>query len=253
MGWIDRSGDRDRDGFQEYETRSTHGYYNQGWKDAGDAIPHEDGSLAPLPLALVRAPGLRLRREAPDGGPVRGHRPAGRTPTRLRREARTLYDRFNDAFWWEAEGTYYLGLDGQKRPIRTVASNAGHLLQSGSCRPSAPGGSWSGCCATTCGRGGGSGPCRRTTCLQPVLVPHRDGLAARQRDDRRRVPALRLRGRGGAGRARRCSTPPRGSPAPACPSCSRACPATRRRSRSSTWARTCPRRGRRARSSASWR
>ena len=44
-------GDRDRDGFQEYETRSTHGYYNQGWKDAGDAIPHEDGSLAPLPLA----------------------------------------------------------------------------------------------------------------------------------------------------------------------------------------------------------
>ena len=28
-----------------------------------------------------------------------------------------LYERFNDAFWWEAEGTYYLGLDGEKRPI----------------------------------------------------------------------------------------------------------------------------------------
>ena len=46
-------------------------------------------------------------------------------------EARRLYDRFNDAFWWEAEGTYYLGLDGQKQPIRTVASNAGHCLASG--------------------------------------------------------------------------------------------------------------------------
>jgi glycogen debranching enzyme len=45
--------------------------------------------------------------------------------------ARRLYDRFNDAFWWEGEGTYYLGLDGDKRPIRTVASNAGHCLASG--------------------------------------------------------------------------------------------------------------------------
>jgi glycogen debranching enzyme len=50
---------------------------------------------------------------------------------RLRDEARILFDRFNDAFWWEEEGTYYLGLDGRKEPIRSVASNAGHLLQSG--------------------------------------------------------------------------------------------------------------------------
>ena len=57
MRWIDRYGDRDGDGFQEYKTRSTHGYYNQGWKDAGDAIPHADGSLAPLPLALCELQG----------------------------------------------------------------------------------------------------------------------------------------------------------------------------------------------------
>jgi glycogen debranching enzyme len=50
---------------------------------------------------------------------------------RLRKEAHRLFDRFNEAFWWEAEGTYYLGLDGNKRPIETVASNAGHLLASG--------------------------------------------------------------------------------------------------------------------------
>ena len=50
---------------------------------------------------------------------------------RLRREAKELYERFNESFWWEEEGTYYLGLDGSKRPIRSVASNAGHLLQSG--------------------------------------------------------------------------------------------------------------------------
>ena len=44
MAWIDTHGDRDRDGFQEYQTRSTHGFYNQGWKDAGDAIVEADGS-----------------------------------------------------------------------------------------------------------------------------------------------------------------------------------------------------------------
>src|SRR5205807_412879 len=49
----------------------------------------------------------------------------------LRQRALHLYERFNEAFWWESEGTYYLGLDGNKRPIRSVASNAGHCLASG--------------------------------------------------------------------------------------------------------------------------
>ena len=50
---------------------------------------------------------------------------------RLRAEAHRLFERFNDTFWWDSEGTYYLGLDGEKRPIRTVASNPGHCLMSG--------------------------------------------------------------------------------------------------------------------------
>ncbi len=130
MRWIDKYGDRDRDGFQEYATRSSHGYYNQGWKDAGDAIPAEDGSLAPLPLAVCELQGyvydakLRLA----DIYALLGRR---REARRLRTEAMNLFDRFNEAFWWEEEGTYVLGLDGNKRQIRSVASNAGHLLQSG--------------------------------------------------------------------------------------------------------------------------
>jgi glycogen debranching enzyme len=130
MRWIDEFGDRDGDGFQEYATRSSRGYRNQGWKDAFDAIPHADGSLSPLPTALVELQGyvhdakVRLARlyelvgRADDAG-------------RLRAQAATLFERVNDAFWWEAEGTYYLGLDGDKRPIESVASNAGHLLESG--------------------------------------------------------------------------------------------------------------------------
>jgi glycogen debranching enzyme len=130
LRWVIEFGDRDGDGFQEYATRSTRGLFNQGWKDSGVAIQHEDGTIPALPIALcefqgyaydalLRMAAIRDVFEDPEGA------------ADLRARARRLYDRFNDAFWWETEGTYYLGLDGQKRPIRTVASNAGHCLASG--------------------------------------------------------------------------------------------------------------------------
>ncbi|MFL5715393.1 MAG: glycogen debranching N-terminal domain-containing protein [Chloroflexota bacterium] len=130
IGWVDKWGDRDGDGFQEYKTRSTHGYYNQGWKDAGDAIPHADGTLAPLPIGLCELQGYEYdaRLRMADILDTLGRREAA---DRQRRRAARLFDRFNDRFWWEAEGTYYLGLDGEKRPIETVASNPGHCLASG--------------------------------------------------------------------------------------------------------------------------
>ena len=49
----------------------------------------------------------------------------------LRQKAAALYQKVNDLFWNEAEGTYAYGLDGDKRPILSVASNPGHLLWSG--------------------------------------------------------------------------------------------------------------------------
>ncbi len=130
MAWIDHFGDRDGDGFQEYKTRSSHGMYNQGWKDAGDAIPEADGTLAPLPIATCELQGyvFDAKNRMADIYDVL-ERP--KDARRLRRAAQRLYDRFNDTFWWEQEGTYYLGLNGRKEPIRSVASNAGHLLQSG--------------------------------------------------------------------------------------------------------------------------
>ena len=39
-------GDRDGNGFQEYETRSPVGYENQGWKDSGDAVVNAEGPKA---------------------------------------------------------------------------------------------------------------------------------------------------------------------------------------------------------------
>ena len=45
LTWIDEYGDRDGDGFQEYQTRSTAGYENIAWKDTGDAVMYPDGIL----------------------------------------------------------------------------------------------------------------------------------------------------------------------------------------------------------------
>jgi glycogen debranching enzyme len=130
MGWVEGDGDRDGDGFLEYATRSSHGFPNQGWKDATDAIPHGDGSLAPVPIALCehQAYAYQARLSMADLCDLLGREADAR---RLRSDAAALRARFNEVFWWEEEGTYYLGLDGAKRPIRSVASNAGLCLATG--------------------------------------------------------------------------------------------------------------------------
>ncbi len=130
MGWIEHDGDRDGDGFLEYATRSPYGFPNQGWKDDVAAIPHADGSLAPLPIALCehQAYAYEARLSLARLYALLG-RQAG--AARLQADAATLRERFNQRFWWEEEGTYYLGLDGNKAPIRSVASNAGLCLASG--------------------------------------------------------------------------------------------------------------------------
>lgn len=130
MGWIDRSGDRDGDGLQEYERRTPQGYPNQGWKDSPDAIVNADGSVAQPPIALVELQGYAYAAKLGLAGlleAVGRHEEAGD----LRAAAARLAALIDERFWWEAEGTYYLGLDGAKRPIASVASDAGHLLWSG--------------------------------------------------------------------------------------------------------------------------
>ncbi len=57
LSWIDEYGDRDGDGFQEYQTRSPVGYENMGWKDSGDSVVYPDGSLVKGPKALCELQG----------------------------------------------------------------------------------------------------------------------------------------------------------------------------------------------------
>ena len=57
LGWIDQYGDRDGDGFVEYQRQSADGLVHQGWKDSDDAVCHADGSLARGPIALCEVQG----------------------------------------------------------------------------------------------------------------------------------------------------------------------------------------------------
>jgi glycogen debranching enzyme len=130
LTWIDEYGDRDGDGFQEYQTRSPKGYENMAWKDSGDAVLHEDGSMVKGPKALCELQGYVY---AAKMGMAAIYDAFGK-PERaaeLRRRARTLFDRFNEVFWDEDLGFYLYALDGEKRPVRTVASNVGHCLWTG--------------------------------------------------------------------------------------------------------------------------
>ena len=131
LAWIDLYGDRDGDGFVEYERRS-HGLENQSWKDSGDSQRFRDGRFASTPIAPAEVQGyvydakLRLAEVARDAWGDE------ELAARLEREAQDLHGRFNDAFWVPDRGGYYaLALDKDKQRVDALCSNIGHLLWSG--------------------------------------------------------------------------------------------------------------------------
>jgi glycogen debranching enzyme len=130
LEWIDTYGDLDGDGFQEYQTFSAKGYENMGWKDAFDAVVYPDGSQVKQPKALCE---LQAYVYAAKCGMAEIYTGLGNVMRAhaLAEQAAILKRQFNEAFWWEEEGIYVFGLDPDKRPIRTVASNAGHCLWTG--------------------------------------------------------------------------------------------------------------------------
>jgi glycogen debranching enzyme len=131
VDWIDKYGDRDGDGYIEYQTRSRKGLGNQCWKDSFDSIAFADGTLASTPLATCELQGYAYdakRRTA------RLAREVWNDPTwadHLEHQAAKLKRRFNEDFWMPKRRTFALALDGDKRQVDSLASNIGHLLWSG--------------------------------------------------------------------------------------------------------------------------
>jgi len=128
--WIETFGDRDGDGYVEYQRTSDRGLRNQGWKDSADAVRYADGRLAEPPVALAEVQGYtygaylaRAFFAAEQGDSARS--------TELRARAAQLKANFNRDFWVEDKGWLAMGLDRDKKPIDALASNMGHCLWTG--------------------------------------------------------------------------------------------------------------------------
>lgn len=134
LHWIDDYGDMDHDGFVEYFRRSPNGLVQQGWKDSHDSIFHADGTLAEGPIALceVQAYVYAAKRDIAEVASALGH---GDHAAELRRQAESLREKFESAFWCEDLSTYAIALDGNKRQCQVRASNAGHCLFAGIASP----------------------------------------------------------------------------------------------------------------------
>ena len=193
LAWIADSGDRDGDGYVEYERRNaTTGLVNQCWKDSWNSIQFADGRLAQGPIATCEIQGYvydaqrrsaRLAREVwGDDGARRAARAACRRPPRrlparlLGPRARLLRPRSR------RQQTASRQPDLQRRAPAVVGN------------PRRPRGCHHRRAVTQRGavlRLGSPDPRHTRGGIQPTRLPHRDGLAARQLADRRRARQIR--------------------------------------------------------------
>lgn len=134
LRWIDEYGDADGDGFVEYGRMSHHGLVNQGWKDSHDAVFAPDGSLAQGPIALVE---VQAYVHAAKHHAARLARLLGlaKQAAQLDAAAERLREQFEATFWSEELGFYALALDGEKRRLDVLSSNAGQVLFTGIAAP----------------------------------------------------------------------------------------------------------------------
>ena len=138
LGWMERDGDIDHDGFLEYQRKSPNGLVQQGWRDSHDSVFHAHGGLAEPPIALceVQAYAYAAWRGGAALAAMMRDRASAR---RWNLKADELRRRFDDFFWCPDIGTYAVALDGFKEPCRVRSSSPAQCLLTGivSSRPRA--------------------------------------------------------------------------------------------------------------------
>jgi glycogen debranching enzyme len=132
LAWIDEYGDRDGDGYVEYERRNAEsGLENQCWKDSWNSILFADGTLAKLPRATCELQGYAYDARRRCARLARDVWEDEALAAKLEHQADQLKRSFNDDFWLVDRGYYALALDGDKKPVDALTSNIGQLLWSG--------------------------------------------------------------------------------------------------------------------------
>ncbi len=130
LEWIDRYGDRDGDGFQEWAPRTPRGYRNQCWRDAEDGVLDASGNFPELPIGTCELQayvyGAKLAM-----APLFAAWGDAACAARLRDEASQLRERFQNTFWPDGQAELAFGFDARKHLIHTAVSNPGHCLWMG--------------------------------------------------------------------------------------------------------------------------
>jgi glycogen debranching enzyme len=131
LAWIDQYADSDGDGLFEYPRRNPANLLNQVWKDSFDSATHTGFDVPPQPVAWLE---VQAYAYAIFGTPVPGGAAGGRAPRDGARADR-IAALVDERFWLGPDDAFAMAVDGDKRPIRMVASNPGHALWAGVVRP----------------------------------------------------------------------------------------------------------------------
>ena len=130
LSWAARYGDMAGTAWLAYDSIVADGLINQGWKDSGDAIVNEDGSLAEPPIALVEVQAYAYLAKISIASLFERIGQKSRA-AELRAEAELLKSRFNSEYWLPEKEFYALALQKGGRPATVISSNPGQALWTG--------------------------------------------------------------------------------------------------------------------------
>ena len=131
LEWIDHYGDRDDDGYIEYQRKTTLGLENQCWKDSWNSILFHDGTVARAPRATCEIQGYAYDAKVRAARLARQIWKDEAFAGKLENQATDLKSRFNQDFWIPGRKFFALALDGDKKKVDSLCSNIGQLLWSG--------------------------------------------------------------------------------------------------------------------------
>ena len=194
LEWIDRYGDRDGDGYVEYQTRSREGLGNQCWKDSWDGVQFADGTIPHLPIATAEIQGYVYDAKLRVAELARRLRADVSLAERLRARSRGAVQPVQRGFLVGGPRRVLRGrarrrqaadrLDDLERRAPPLVRDRSRRARRPRRRPAHVG-------SDVLGLGRPHAVDRRSR-LQPDRLPRGHDLAARQRDHRARARARRL-------------------------------------------------------------
>lgn len=126
LAWIDEVSGK-YGGFLSYHQEAELGFPNQGWKDSPNCIVQPDGRLASSPIALSEVQGYVYYAKQQLAA-IFERLGDSKLGARLREEAGRLREQFEASYWMDEDQFYAIALEKVLEPVRSVASNPGHLL-----------------------------------------------------------------------------------------------------------------------------